>query len=322
MATRSLLGIGDLHRPEDRDPSEVSVVAILRVYDPLVLLPRWHKLVLTRHKLLLVIVVRGEAWGVKDVELDQLCEGHPLLINGTVACEVDTLEAWEVVLGVLVDAKGDLTGRDLCDVPLSDDLFDGLLQAVAAIHKSLYVVLKALQLQVLGNNSSIIGLLRSLPESGSELLKQLVLDQHDQGLLVRDHRRTGHKAKSFKRLLHQLACNHDTRALLCSLHFLADSVKDLIKGKFLAQRLVYESVALAKQVDQLLVEHFEEHLGRILALLVSFDGVSEVLLELAIDKPSDTVADQIAKVGATVWVEIQHTHAVSRYAVQAKIGVL
>ena len=73
---------------------------------------------------------------------------------------------------------------------------------------------------------------------------------------------------------------------------------------------------------QLLVEHFEEHLGRILALLVSFDGVSEVLLELAIDKPSDTVADQIAKVGATVWVEIQHTHAVSRYAVQAKIGVL
>lgn len=57
MATRSLLGISDLHRPEDRDPSEVRVVAILRVYDPLVLLPRWHKLVLTRHKLLLVVVV-------------------------------------------------------------------------------------------------------------------------------------------------------------------------------------------------------------------------------------------------------------------------
>ena len=216
------------------------------------------------------------------------------MIDGTVACEVDALEAWEIVLGVLVDAKGDLAGGDLCDVPLGDDLFDGLLQAVAARHKSFDVVLKALQLQVLGHNGGIVSLLRSLPESCGELLKQLILDKLDEGLLVRDHRRSGHKAKSFKRLLHELTCNHDTRALLCSLYLLANSVKDLIKGKLLAQRLVYESVRLAQQVDQLLVEHFQEHLGRILALLVSFDGVSEVLLELAIDKPSDTVANQVA----------------------------
>ena len=81
-------------------------------------------------------------------------------------------------------------------------------------------------------------------------------------------------------------------------------------------------MALAKQVDQLLVEDFEEHLGRIFALLVGFDRVSEVLLELPIDKPIDAVADQVFQVRASVRVEVEHTHAVSRDAIQTEVGVL
>ena len=77
------------------------------VYDALITLTSGrHELVLTRDKLMLIDVdVLGEFWSVKNFELNELCKGHPFLIDRTVTSQVNALETWELVLGVLINAE-------------------------------------------------------------------------------------------------------------------------------------------------------------------------------------------------------------------------
>ena len=92
-------------RTQDRNPCEVRVELVLRVYDLLLVLAGGHEPILVWHQVLLLVVqICWEFGRVEDVKGDDVGQSSPLLVNWTVPRQVNALEAWELVFLVLIHA--------------------------------------------------------------------------------------------------------------------------------------------------------------------------------------------------------------------------
>ena len=90
---------------QDRHPCKVRVELVLRVDDLLLVLAGGYEPILIRHQVLLLIVqVCGKFWRVKDIKGNDVGQSSPLLVNWTVPCQVNALEARELVFLVLINA--------------------------------------------------------------------------------------------------------------------------------------------------------------------------------------------------------------------------